>query len=1370
MSGGVLCFRIQEGLDMIIKVADILKELSRLKRATLPLTVLFFGLSILLSTHAIYAASNDPALSMKIGPLLRKTMEESRKILVDQQTATRITQANQASVQLHKVIVVINRDHLQPLPPEIIEELRKMVEILGGYIGNNAYNNVQVWIPLDKIENLIEWSEIKRIDEPLIPQTNSIISEGTGIIGATDANNRGLKGKGIKVGVVDLGFQGYTSLLGTELPASVTTKVMGTDADFTSGVHGTACAEIVHDVAPEAELFLVNAGDIDVDFHNAVSWLQSQGVHVISSSIGINLKIFTSLMYNAILTKNADAYLLQSNYIAQLESQWNNTINDVISNNVTWAQAVGNDAEKKWLGPFNDSDGNYYLNFTTSENYNEIDVSSAQSGDELYVLMLWGFSTGGSTTDDFDLIVRDSDGTEVCSSRLRQAITPIGAEACKFIVEPSKHYAVLVYQYWAIPQDIAILIGHDKFPKFTHYTSASTVNLYPPAYNPNIITVGAVNYNTPNIIESYSSQGPTEDWIIKPDLVAPDCVSTASYGSSAFCGTSAAAPHAAGLSALVKQAYPSWSPGQIKSYLEANALDLGAYGKDNIFGSGLVQLPLSLYETCIYTLSPGANGFDSKSSPGVVTVIPASSSCSWTAASNASWITITSGSSLTGSGTVTYSVAANTTGSSRTGTITVAGSTITVTQTAFNAALYFPHVATSIPWQTEIAIINTSPDQTVTGTLRALSDEGQLIETKAVTLSARGRRQITVANEFTDHTDIGYIIFDTDSDAVQGYTKFYREGYYRAAIPAVKEVNTSDIYISHIASSTDWWTGVSLVNTTSATKVLTITFNNGQSRSYTLNAGEHRAFDIASLFNNQPQPDIQSAVITNASGIIGLELFGNNGGSNHLDGILLTDNTASTIYYPHVASDNIWWTGIVAYNPSGQESYITITPYSAQGILLSTSTLTIAGKEKYIGPVSQLGLPAQTAWFKIDSTRPLSGFELFGTVDGNQLAAYAGSGGTGAKAGVFAKIEKNGWTGIAFVNTEDSAASVTLTAYNDNGSAVATQVLPVGGHAKVVKVAEAIFSQDIRSATYIAYSSDRNVVGFQLNGSSDGMMLDGLPGLGTEPSPGAGMVLIPAGSFQMGGVTGEGYSDEFPAHSVTLSAFYLDKYEVTKSLWDEVYAWATAHGYTFDYVGSGSGANHPIHTISWYDVVKWLNARSEKEGRQPVYYADSGQATVYRTGQVNVAAGAVKWSVNGYRLPTEAEWEYAARGGTTTRFYTGNCISTDQANYYGVYPWTGCAAGHYRGGTTAVGSFAANPWGLYDMAGNVWEWTWDWYGAYSSSAVTNPRGPDSGSVRVFRDGSWGTGAYFLRSAYRGSNTPSYGSNGVLGFRSALSQP
>jgi hypothetical protein len=408
-------------------------------------------------------------------------------------------------------------------------------------------------------------------------------------------------------------------------------------------------------------------------------------------------------------------------------------------------------------------------------------------------------------------------------------------------------------------------------------------------------------------------------------------------------------------------------------------------------------------------------------------------------------------------------------------------------------SVYFPHVTTRSPWQTEIALINTSSNQSVTGILKGFSDDGELVEIKNVPLARRGRRQITVASEFLNHANIGYIVFVTDTDGVKGYTKFYQSGAYRTAIPAITEMNTSKIYISHIASNDTFWTGVSLVNTNSTAKNLTITFNDGRTSNLTIAAGEHRIFTIAGLFGGQPQPDIKSGVITNAGGIIGLELFGSN---NQLDGILLTDDTVSTIYYPHVADETKWWTGIVAYNPSTTACDITITPYSEDGDELTPTTLEIAGKEKYIGVVKNLDLPDDTAWFKIDATLPLSGFELFGTLDEKQLAAYAEGSGTGAKAGIFAKIEKSGWTGIAFVNTESTAASVTLTAYNNGGTALATQTISVGGYAKVVSVAENIFSpQSISNATYIAFSSNRNVVGFQLNGSTDGTMLDGLPAL-----------------------------------------------------------------------------------------------------------------------------------------------------------------------------------------------------------------------------------------------------------------------------------
>ena len=123
-----------------------------------------------------------------------------------------------------------------------------------------------------------------------------------------------------------------------------------------------------------------------------------------------------------------------------------------------------------------------------------------------------------------------------------------------------------------------------------------------------------------------------------------------------------------------------------------------------------------------------------------------------------------------------------------------------------------------------------------------------------------------------------------------------------------------------------------------------------------------------------------------------------------------------------------------------------------------------------------------------------------------------------------------------------------------------------------------------------------------------------------DPRPPAGMALIPAGSFMMGNSLNpdEGWPDELPLHSVYVSAFYMDRYEVTKALWDEVYSWAITHGYSFDNAGLGKASTHPVQTVSWYDSVKWCNARSEKEGRTPAYYTSTAQTTVYRTGQVDV--------------------------------------------------------------------------------------------------------------------------------------------------------
>jgi formylglycine-generating enzyme required for sulfatase activity len=281
----------------------------------------------------------------------------------------------------------------------------------------------------------------------------------------------------------------------------------------------------------------------------------------------------------------------------------------------------------------------------------------------------------------------------------------------------------------------------------------------------------------------------------------------------------------------------------------------------------------------------------------------------------------------------------------------------------------------------------------------------------------------------------------------------------------------------------------------------------------------------------------------------------------------------------------------------------------------------------------------------------------------------------------------------------------------------------------------------------------------------------------TNLPPPSGMALIPAGAFTMGNCMdpSEGYLDELPLHTVYVSGFYMDKYLVTKSLWDTVYQWAIGHGYTFENAGSGKASTHPVQTIDWYDSVKWCNARSEQEGRVPAYYTDAGLSVRYRTGRVGPY---VNWS-SGYRLPTEAEWEKAARGGVSgQRFPWGNTISWTVANYYAnpsayaydVNPTAGYHPTFATGGypyTSPVGYFAANGYGLYDMAGNVWQWCWDLYGSYSSGLQSDPRGPASGSYRVSRGGSWDGYAFRCRTAYRGDYYPAYGRNGSFGFRSVL---
>lgn len=274
------------------------------------------------------------------------------------------------------------------------------------------------------------------------------------------------------------------------------------------------------------------------------------------------------------------------------------------------------------------------------------------------------------------------------------------------------------------------------------------------------------------------------------------------------------------------------------------------------------------------------------------------------------------------------------------------------------------------------------------------------------------------------------------------------------------------------------------------------------------------------------------------------------------------------------------------------------------------------------------------------------------------------------------------------------------------------------------------------------------------------------------------MVLIPAGSFVMGATTNVGHeaeSAELPQHAVYVSAFYIGRYKVTSNLWSEIHTWATNQGYTFSHAGSSRGTNCPVYSITWYDAVAWCNARSQRDSFRPCYTNADG--TCYTNSTVAFAGGC-DWNADGYRLPTEAEWEKAARGGVANRRFPWGDVNTIQharANYnagsaqsYDTSPTKGYHPDY--GGTfpsiSPVGSFAPNGYGLYDMAGNVFDWCWDWFDTeyYAAAPATDPHGSSGPSqYRVLRGGSWYADAASARVASRGYSNPNV-ADVSFGFR------
>ncbi len=409
-----------------------------------------------------------------------------------------------------------------------------------------------------------------------------IVSEGTAGMGLELWHGAGLRGGGTRVAVADLGFDSYARLLGTELPAQVIARSFRQDGDITGGgdPHGTAAAEVVFDVAPEATLFLVNFST-EVELGGAVDWLITQRVHIINSSVGWPGTAF---------------------------GDGRGTVNDIVrkaeSAGILWVQGAGNFGQTHWSGLFSDQDGNGFHNFATGDEGNTVSLRrlrpSAEQIFRVEVFLTW--DDWDTFTQDYDLFLFRGDSVVSQSTAFQNGKFP-PVEHIVYTTAGAGDYWIAVQRFRATRRsrlDLVVTIDYS----LEHQVHEES--LVVPADSPHALSVGVVEPGTVNA-RQYGSQGPTKDGRTKPDLVAADQVTTATYGQAGFPGTSASAPHVSGAAALIKGVRPDLDPALIRRLLTERAIEPGPGGKNSRVGAGHVFLGELLGKTFFPVVTLGAS-------------------------------------------------------------------------------------------------------------------------------------------------------------------------------------------------------------------------------------------------------------------------------------------------------------------------------------------------------------------------------------------------------------------------------------------------------------------------------------------------------------------------------------------------------------------------------------------------------------------------------------------------------------------------------------------------------------------------------------------------------------------------------------------
>lgn len=421
---------------------------------------------------------------------------------------------------------------------------------------------LRVLAPVALLRDIANLPAVRRVRLPYRPQPLSVISQGVALTGANVWHSAGYLGSGVKVAVIDVGFQDYDERRAAgELPASLVVRSFRSDHDIEAGdKHGTACAEIVYDMAPGAQLYLLNISD-EFDLDAAVDYVLAQGVQVVSCSLG---------------------WLKPGGFDGT--GPICDIVNEAHLRGVFWAQAAGNAADNHWEGPWSDPDYNDKHDFVIRD---ETQTFSVAANETIEAVLVWD-DPWGASGNDYDLFLLDSDGNKIAGGEDDQNGDDDPSEHIRYQVGPSGsgtyHLGIRRFRASGVAQ--LELYSFDQI--FEYPVPASSLLL--PADAAGAVTVGAVGWQT-QTLQSFSSRGPTNDGRFKPEFSAPDGVSTVDYPfPGGFIGTSAAAPHLAGAAALLRGAYPSYTVTDTLTFLTQRAVDLGPSGPDYQYGYGRLAL------------------------------------------------------------------------------------------------------------------------------------------------------------------------------------------------------------------------------------------------------------------------------------------------------------------------------------------------------------------------------------------------------------------------------------------------------------------------------------------------------------------------------------------------------------------------------------------------------------------------------------------------------------------------------------------------------------------------------------------------------------------------------------------------------------